>query len=86
MKKNNFRFVYLFTLCCLLLFSCGTSDSKTDSGDSTDTNSGFNFSASAGVKLDINTGTKTSYPGFSVDEIYIVDAGRTTWKQRDSFG
>jgi hypothetical protein len=66
---------YLLPFSCLLLFACGgTKDSTSDSGDSTDTDSGFSFSASAGVKLDINTGTKTSYSGFSVDEIYIVDA------------
>lgn len=75
MKKINFLATHLLPFCCILLFACGGSkDSTSDSGDSTDTDSGFSFSASAGVKLDINTGTKTSYSGFSVDEIYIVDA------------
>lgn len=63
---------YSFPLLCVFLFACG--GSRDSSGDSTDTDSGFNFSASAGVKKDIRTGTKTSYSGFSVDEIYIVDA------------
>ncbi len=75
MKKSNLLKSYLFSFFCVLLFACGGSkDSTSDSGDSTDTDSGFHFSASAGVKLDVNTGTKTSYSGFSVDEIYIVDA------------
>jgi len=75
MKKINRFTAHLLPLCCVLLLACGGSkDSTSDSGDSTETDSGFSFSASAGVKLDINTGTKTSYSGFSVDEIYIVDA------------
>jgi hypothetical protein len=75
--KNIGRFTpYLLPFLFVLLFACGggSKDSTSDSGDSTDTESGFSFSASAGVKLDVNTGTKTSYSGFSVDEIYIVDA------------
>lgn len=75
MKKINHFFSYLIPFFCVLLFACGGSkDSTSDSGDSTNTDSGFHFSASAGVKLDANTGTKSSYSGFSVDEIYIVDA------------
>ena len=74
--KNINRFnPYLLPFLFVLLFACGGSkDSTSDSGDSTNTDSGFHFSASAGVKLDANTGTKSSYSGFSVDEIYIVDA------------
>jgi hypothetical protein len=75
MKNINHLTIYLFPFFCVLLFACGGSkDSSADTGDSTDTDSGFSFSASAGVKLDVNTGAKTSYSGFSVDEIYIVDA------------
>ncbi len=76
MKKINRLTSHLPSLFCVLLFvACGGSkDSTSDSSDSTNTDSGFHFSASAGVKLDVNTGTKTSYSGFSVDEIYIVDA------------
>ncbi len=74
MKDINRFTPYLLPFLFVLLFGCGGSkDSTSDSGDSTDTHSGFSFSASAGVKLDANTGTKTSYSGFSVDEIYIVD-------------
>ncbi|MBK8289680.1 MAG: hypothetical protein IPK96_00785 [Flammeovirgaceae bacterium] len=67
MKKTNRLSHYLIPICCLL-FACGGSK------DSKDTDSGFSFSASAGVKMDINTGTKTSYSGFAIDEIYIVDS------------
>ncbi|MEQ1584464.1 MAG: hypothetical protein ABL895_01185 [Cyclobacteriaceae bacterium] len=74
MKKINRLTYFLLSFCSVLLFACGGSKDSSDSGDSTDTDSGFNFSASAGVKLDVNTGTKTSYTGFSVDEIYVVDA------------
>jgi hypothetical protein len=63
-KRSSF---YLVSFCCALLFTCGAPK------DSKDTDSGFSFSASTGVKLDINTGTKSSYSGFSVDEIYLVD-------------
>lgn len=35
--------------------------------------SGFSVGFSKGVKLDASTGAKTSYSGFSVEEIYIVD-------------
>jgi hypothetical protein len=62
MKKINVLFA-----CTLIagLYACGgSSDSK----------SGFNLSASAGVKMDISTGTKTSYSGFAVDDIYVVDS------------
>ncbi len=74
--KNIGRFTsYLLPFLFVLLSACGggSKDSTSDSGDSTDTDSGFHFSASAGVKLDVNTGTKTNYSGFSVDEIYVVD-------------
>jgi len=73
MKKINCLSYFLLSFCSVLLFTCSSKDS-TDTGESTDTDSGFSFSASAGVKLDVNTGTKTSYSGFSVEEIYIVDA------------
>lgn len=68
MKKINGLTYFLLSLCSVLLFACGGSK------DSKENESGFSFSASAGVKLDANTGTKTSYSGFSVDEIYVVDA------------
>lgn len=75
MKKINRVTSYLLPFFCVLLLACGGSkDSTSDSGDSVKADSGIHFSVSAGVKVDFNTGTKTSYSGFSVDEIYIVDA------------
>jgi len=70
MKKILNNFVSVFLVCCpiLLLTNCGSSS---------DNNSGFSFSASTGVKMDLSTGTKTSYSGFSIEEIYIVDAEDT---------
>lgn len=62
MKKIKILFV-----CILLtgMFACGgSSDSK----------AGFSLSASAGVKKDLNTGTKTTYKGFAVEEIFVVDS------------
>lgn len=70
MKKILNNFVLVFLVCCLLLL-------LTNCGGSSDKNSGFSFSASTGVKMDLSTGTKTSYSGFSVEEIYIVDAEDT---------
>jgi hypothetical protein len=66
MKKISKNFVSAILVCLpFLLASCGGSSDK---------NGGFSFSASTGVKMDLSTGTKTSYSGFSVEEIYIVDA------------
>ncbi len=61
MKKINILFA-----CTLIAGLCAC-------GGSSDSKSGFNLSASAGVKMDVNTGTKTNYSGFAVDDIYIVD-------------
>jgi len=66
MKSSKRFIVCILSVCCLFfLFSCGGSSDK---------GGGFNFSASTGVKMDLSTGTKTTYSGFSVKEIYIVDA------------
>ncbi len=66
MKIIRYSTGCILSICCLFfLYSCGGSSGKSD---------GFSFSASTGVKMDLGTGTKTSYSGFSVDEIHIVDA------------
>jgi hypothetical protein len=70
MKKILNNFVAVFLVCCLILL-------LTNCGGSSDNKSGFSFSASTGVKMDLSTGTKKSYSGFSVEEIYIVDAEDT---------
>lgn len=36
--------------------------------------SGFSIGFSKGVKADLNTGAKTTYSGFAVENIYVVDA------------
>jgi len=66
MKNISNYFVSAVLVCCLIFL--------TRCGGSSDKNGGFSFSASTGVKMDLSTGTKTNYSGFSVDEIYIVDA------------
>ncbi len=36
--------------------------------------SGFSVGFSKGVKMDLSTGAKTSYAGFDIEEVYLVDA------------
>lgn len=71
MKKLSHASIFAL-LISLVIVACQSS--TTSSGETSDsTASDFSFSASAGVKLDVNTGTKTNYSGFEVENIYIVN-------------
>jgi len=56
--KTIFAFVFL------LVFSACSNTGK----------DGFSVGFSKGVKADFNTGAKTSYSGFAVENVYVVDA------------
>lgn len=55
--------IYIFAL--ILVLGTGCSNSGKD---------GFSIGFSKGVKADLSTGAKTSYNGFAVENIYVVDA------------
>lgn len=55
--------IYLFVL--ILMLGTGCSNSGKD---------GFSIGFSKGVKADLMTGAKTSYNGFAVENVYVVDA------------
>ncbi len=54
---------YLFVL--ILLFGAACTNSGKD---------GFSVGFSKGVKADLSTGAKTTYNGFAIENIYVVDA------------
>lgn len=55
----------VFTFAVLLLIATACSNSGS---------SGFSVGFSKGVKADLSTGAKTSYSGFAVENVYVVDA------------
>lgn len=63
MKYNPMKTIYVFAL--MLLLGSGCSNSGKD---------GFSIGFSKGVKADLMTGAKTSYNGFAVENVYVVDA------------
>lgn len=70
--KSRIHVLIFHLLIGVLLVACQSS--TTFSGETADSaGNGFSFTASAGVKLDANTGTKTHYSGFEVESIYIVN-------------
>ncbi|MBX2915459.1 MAG: hypothetical protein KF856_09350 [Cyclobacteriaceae bacterium] len=56
----------IFILACVLMFAMACSNPGGSSG--------FSVGFSKGVKADFSTGAKTSYTGFGIENIYVVDA------------
>lgn len=59
----------IFVFALILALGAGCSNSGKDSNFSA-----FGVEFSVGTKLDLSTGAKTSYKGFAVENVYIVDA------------